>query len=298
MASSINASTSGAGGIITTADNTGILNLQTASTTAVTVDASQKVTTVGNTSLANSSGNVGIGGASIDAGEGKLNIASSTSPSSLHLFYGANGDNYYTCGTSGIQVFRTGSTERMRIDSSGNTLFGTTNSSQTAGVGTKINYDAAGNNVNCVTSATTNGGSSTYVYYSSGAAAYRFYVGAGGTVFATSTTISAISDQRLKENVKDLDVGLNEIMQLKPRTFDWKEGKGKDIKGDRGFIAQEFEQIFPDLIDEWKDEPPEGEDPYKSVRQDLIPVLVKAIQEQQTIINDLKARVTALEGTA
>ncbi len=43
MASSINASTSGAGGVITTADNTGILNLQTGGTTAVTVDASQNV---------------------------------------------------------------------------------------------------------------------------------------------------------------------------------------------------------------------------------------------------------------
>jgi hypothetical protein len=40
---SIDASTSGAGGIITTADNTGILNLQTAGTTAVTVNASQNV---------------------------------------------------------------------------------------------------------------------------------------------------------------------------------------------------------------------------------------------------------------
>ncbi len=43
MASSINASTSGAGGVITTADNTGILNIQTAGTTAITVDASQNV---------------------------------------------------------------------------------------------------------------------------------------------------------------------------------------------------------------------------------------------------------------
>ena len=40
---SINASTSGAGGVITTADNTGILNIQTAGTTAVKVDASQNV---------------------------------------------------------------------------------------------------------------------------------------------------------------------------------------------------------------------------------------------------------------
>ena len=64
--------------------------------------------------------------------------------------------------------------------------------------------------------------------------------------------------------------------------------RSKDVKGDRGFIAQEFEQVFPDLIDEWKDPAPEGEEPYKSVRQDLIPVLVKAIQE-------LNAKVQALE---
>ncbi len=49
MASSINASTSGAGGVITTADNTGILNIQTAGTTAVTVDASQRVAFVAGT---------------------------------------------------------------------------------------------------------------------------------------------------------------------------------------------------------------------------------------------------------
>jgi hypothetical protein len=85
-------------------------------------------------------------------------------------------------------------------------------------------------------------------------------------------------------------------MALKPRKFDWKEGKGQDKKDVRGFIAQEFEQVFPDLIDEWKDPAPEGEEPYKSVRQDLIPVLVKAIQEQQEMINDLKAEVAALRG--
>lgn len=60
MASSINASTSGAGGVITTADNTGILNIQTAGTTAVTVNASQ---------------NVGIGTTSPT---GNLDIASSS----------------------------------------------------------------------------------------------------------------------------------------------------------------------------------------------------------------------------
>jgi hypothetical protein len=46
---SINASTSGAGGVITTADNTGILNIQTAGTTAVTIDASQRAAFVAGT---------------------------------------------------------------------------------------------------------------------------------------------------------------------------------------------------------------------------------------------------------
>jgi hypothetical protein len=131
--------------------------------------------------------------------------------------------------------------------------------------------------------------------YNDTASAYRFYVTNGGTVYATNTTISAISDQRHKENIRDLDVGLDAILALKPRKFDWKAGQGKDIKDDRGFIAQEFEQVFPDLVDEWKDPAPEGEEPYKSVRQDLIPVLVKAMQEQQAMIEELKAKVAQLE---
>jgi hypothetical protein len=149
-----------------------------------------------------------------------------------------------------------------------------------------IQFQPAGNSYHTLAASTNS--DTTLLVYSTGAAAYRFYVGMAGTVFATNTTISAISDARLKENVQDLDVGLGAILALKPRKFDWKAGKGKDIKGDRGFIAQEFEQVFPNLIDEWKDEAPEGEAPYKSVRQDLIPVLVKAIQELAAEVNALK----------
>jgi len=184
-------------------------------------------------------------------------------------------------------------TERMRIDSSGNLLVGTTSTSDTV-VGAKMLSSGRVTS----TMASSSGSESTLHVYSTGAAAYRFYVTMAGTIFATNTTITAISDQRLKENIQDLDVGLDKIMALKPRKFDWKASKGKDIKGDRGWIAQEFEQVFPDMVDEWKDPAPEGEEPYKSVRADLIPVLVKAIQEQQAIITALTARVAALEGQA
>jgi S-layer protein len=179
-----------------------------------------------------------------------------------------------------------------RITSGGEFLVNTANAAGTSGVGVALNPSDQG--VRLVSASTTNS-TETLSVYSTGATAYRFYVGWGGTVYATNTTISAISDQRFKENISDLDVGLDAVLALKPRKFDWKEGKGKDIKGDRGFIAQEFEQVFPDLVDEWRDPAPEGEEPYKSVRQDLIPVLVKAIQEQQAMIKSLEAKVAALE---
>jgi hypothetical protein len=185
-------------------------------------------------------------------------------------------------------------TERARIDSSGNLLVAKTSANGTSGVGSFIQPDGR---VNVVTTATTTA-FSTYELYSTGAANYRFYVTANGGISATITTITSLSDQRLKENIRDLDDGLDVVMALKPRKFDWKEGKGADIKNARGFIAQEFETVFPDMVDVWKDPAPEGEDPYKSVRADLIPTLVKAIQEQQALITQLQADVAALKGAS
>jgi hypothetical protein len=170
---------------------------------------------------------------------------------------------------------------------------GTTSAALESGAGFK--FIATSNAYIGMVVASSTNGQTNYHLYSTGAGAYRFYVGAGGTIYATSTTISAISDARLKENIQDIDVGLNAVMALKPRKFDWKEGKGKNKKGDRGWIAQEFEQVFPEMIDTWKDPAPEGEEPYKAVNADLIPVLVKAIQElnakvetQQKQIDELK----------
>jgi len=134
----------------------------------------------------------------------------------------------------------------------------------------------------------------TYHVYSTGASAYRFYVGLGRTVFATSIVISAISDQRLKENVRDIETGLDSIMALKPRRFDWKEGKGQDKKNVAGFIAQEFETVFPECVSTSR----AGADgiEYKNINHEtLIPTLVKSIQEQQALITQLTARITALE---
>jgi hypothetical protein len=201
----------------------------------------------------------------------------------------ADASNFMQLGTlTSLPIsFVTNSTERARITAAGDFLTAGKTSASYTTVGAEL---LANGQIN-----TASANTDQLNMYNTTAAAYRFYVSSGGTVFATNTTISAISDQRLKENVRDLDAGLDAVMALKPRKFDWKEGKGKNIKDDRGWIAQEFEQVFPDMIDTWKDQAPDGEEPYKSVRADLIPVLVKAIQEQQAMIETLKARLAALE---
>ena len=185
-------------------------------------------------------------------------------------------------------VYQISGTEKMRIDSSGNLLYDCTNVSQQTDDGIKF----VSNGRIFTVSGYDNSAQENFSMYSTGASALRFYVDWGGTIHATSTSISAISDQRLKENIVNLETGLTEVMALKPRRFDWKNGDKINVAG---FIAQEVETVLPDLIDGFKNDTIEDA---KGVRMgDMIPTLVKAIQEQQTIIDDLKARITTLEGS-
>jgi hypothetical protein len=184
-------------------------------------------------------------------------------------------------------ILKTGEAERMRITSGGDVLFGKT----TTDVDTK--------GVSIFNTVTYDGMLYSSIPYSANTLAvrditngnWRFWVSGNGTISATNTTISAISDRRLKENIEDLDLGLDIIMALKPRKYDWKKESGNFGKGVRGFIAQEVEEILPDLIDEWKCNPNgENKTTYKSLRQDFIPILVKAIQELKAEIDLLKAK--------
>jgi hypothetical protein len=257
-------------------------------TQAMTLDASGQLG-IGTTTPR---GKVDVNGTLLVAGGGQIQITGSVSSTGLQLIGQDAAESAIGTMSSQALAFRTASSEKARITSGGDFLVAKT-AANVAVVGCELRTDGG-------LYATRSGSTSateTLGVYSTGASAYRFYVGMHGTISATSTTISAISDQRFKENIQDLDVGLDKIMALKPRKFDWKTGKGKDIKNDRGFIAQEFEEVFPDLIDEWKDPAPEGEEPYKAVRTDLIPVLVKAIQELKASMDAVKAEFDAYKAS-
>ena len=185
---------------------------------------------------------------------------------------------------------------RVRSDANDNMLFvdastdsvcmGTSNNSQAVGTGLKSVLSNS-NARHFIVGADASSGEA-YSLYAEGA--YRFYVSYSGAINSTSTSISSISDERLKENIVDLETGLAEVMSLKPRRFDWKNGDGKNIAG---FIAQEVETVLPDLIGGFKHD--ELDDAKSLKMGDVIPTLVKAIQEQQTLIKTLTDRITALE---
>ena len=213
----------------------------------------------------------------ITADNGAVYFGNTYSSSNVPLVFSQAG-----IGSAGV--------ERARIDTSGNFLVG-----KTAVSLANNGFVAQANGyVSSSLSGTTNA-TDSYNLYSTGASAYRFYVDMAGTIHATSIVITAISDERLKENVRNIDTGLNDVLALKPRRFDWKEGKGQDRKNVAGFIAQEFEEVFPECIGTTK----AGADgiEYKNINYEtLIPTLVKAIQEQQALIQTLTDRITALEG--
>jgi len=295
MASSINASTSGAGGVITTADNTGILNIQTANTTAVTVDASQNVG-IGTTSplaLLNvnktTTGSANAIVISRSATNNNDSQSISWQASDLPLNYASIGA--IATSTTGSLTFSTASggtnTERMRIDSSGNVLIGATSQVQVGRfcIQTDLNtYNGM------VINDTGSAVSVAYAYFSRSATTKgSITYNSGSNLVAYNTS----SDYRLKENIVDLPNGLDAVLQLKPRQFDWKENGNTTT----GFIAHELAEVCPHAVTGTKDEvDKDGKPVYQGVDTSfLVATLTAAIQEQQTIINDLKARVETLE---
>jgi len=112
--------------------------------------------------------------------------------------------------------------------------------------------------------------------YDLGSSSFRWnYVYSANGVLQTS-------DKRYKENIKEINYGLNTVLQLKPVSFTWKNNPETGTK--LGLIAQDVQKIIPEVVHV-------GNDKEKSLGlsySDLIPVLIKSIQQQQQQIEDLK----------
>ena len=342
MTTTINASTSA--GLVQTADTSGSLALQTAGTTAVTIDTSQTITSTSHIVVANgsnlgwgsnnigfsgnsstgvlstytagsermridSSGHVGIGtsspisiltvgngaaankvltinggtGSGLGAGIVLQRNSTQTAIFSTDSLIGGTADGASVWSSEATRFYTGGSNERMRIDSSGNLLVGTTSVN---GLGVTIS-GTQGNNF-WVSNTTTTSGYNQFAFKVNGTTV--------GNIQTTSSNTSYIttSDYRLKENVSPMTGALNTVSLLKPVTYKWK----LDGKNGQGFIAHELQEVVPEAVAGEKDAVDEEGNPiYQGIDTSfLVATLTAAIQEQQALITNLTTRLAALEG--
>jgi trimeric autotransporter adhesin len=254
------------------------------------------------------SGNLGVGttspGARLDVSSASSAVAGFSKSGSQTVYAVSYASNAGIAAESGglnavllsssnnlIQLY-TNNAERARIDSSGNLLVGTTS----VFGGSKLTVStASGRPASFVSTAAAD--SSTYGIYvakfaNDSTTSQRFVgfsinndtagsgqINANG---ASQAAFGSFSDARLKENIVDLSPQLASIMALRPVEFDYKTGGHQT-----GFIAQEMQSVFPDAVGE--------ADGFLTVTgwNKTEAILVKAIQEQQAIIESLKARLDA-----
>jgi hypothetical protein len=272
------------------------LTLQSAGTTAVTINTSQYVG-IGTTSPASGLDiRPGITGNfnAITMGYGR-----SASPTdAVHkISWSSDSLNIEADTANTISsniIFTNDNTERMRIDSSGNLLVGST-----SGTGARMDVVAADEVVSFNRSAATDG-------------VVQRWRKAGSTVgYVSTNTYSLPSDERVKTNIVNIGYGLDFINSLRPVQYNTIfQDPENEAQKNFGLIAQEVEQALADMGKSVDDVTflekfvPENdrESRYGLGYQNLVPVLIKAIQELKAIndtqaetINALTARIEALE---
>ena len=268
-----------------------------------------------------SSGNVGIGTSSPNAAN-KLEVTGdivNSWASGVNRFVGSrylDGANYElgmriiadsretrifakAADTGGYITMATGTTptERMRIDSSGNLLVGTTSASASNTNSLWFQPSVGKGLFQHLNGTATGTGYLAFIYNGS-------QIGSITQNGTTATAYNTSSDYRLKENIAPMTGGLSLVQQLKPVTYTWKA----DGSQGQGFIAHELAEVVPDAVTGEKDAvetyiDEDGVEQTRPVYQGidtsfLVATLTAAIQELKTELDAVKAELNAMKGTA
>jgi hypothetical protein len=175
-----------------------------------------------------------------------------------------------------LDFYTSGST-RVRIDASGQTMIGTTGFN--TGTGHSFHPDGY-----YYLRRASGAAQTMMLFYNDGNAVGEIRTSTTATQYLTS------SDYRLKENVDYSWDATARLKQLKPARFNFISDP--DVTVD-GFIAHEAQEVVPHAVTGKKD----AEEMQAIDQSKLVPLLVKAMQEQQTVIEALEARISTLEGS-
>ena len=182
--------------------------------------------------------------------------------------------------------FATQASERIRISSNGALLVGTTTVPSLFDSGTTCVIDGLqSDSILGIRTPNSSATTITMIDFSDGANERMGRITCNAS--ANTTSYASGSDINLKTNIREIENAIERVIKLNPVRFDWKS----DNSTSEGFIAQNVEK------DEYAKEWVQGQEGEKTLDYGkLTPLLAKAIQEQQDIIEDLKTRIEALEG--
>jgi len=210
-----------------------------------------------------------------------------------HIWYNA------ASGTAGNAITFT---QAMTLDASGNLLVGSTSNPNTARM--YVRYDGVTTQP-VINSASTTSASTSWNHFlgqsgnGSSITTNNIFILGNGNVQNTNNSYGPISDIKVKENIKDATPKLEKLMQVRVVNYNLKGELGYETHTQIGVIAQELEQVFPGLVHETADKDMEGNDlgtTTKGVKMSVfVPMLIKAIQEMKSIIDDQATRIAVLE---
>jgi len=194
---------------------------------------------------------------------------------------------------SNILAFSTAGTERLRIDSSGNLLVGTSSLVGLTSAGS-LHIKAGGGGpyvINCQNKDT--GGGASQIQFKDGSGDVCGAIISNAT--SNTTAYGTSSDYRLKENVSNITEAIEKLKLLQPKTYSFIADSQATLQD--GFLAHELATVIPNAVcGEKDDENEDGSLKAQQVDYGLVtPLLTAALQEAITKIESLTARIAALE---